>query len=224
MPHYRKASQSAVGAPVAIVPEFIGQLYLNESTNEVWVATGLQAGDWMQTGVQGPQGLVGDVGLQGAVGDTGAQGPVGDTGAQGPVGDTGAQGPIGDTGAQGSVGDTGAQGPVGDTGAQGPQGAQGPGGTRFTPEQITVTAGHVSNGYFDLTNEPTAPEKVDIFMVGGVNQLNADYSNVTNPDFDCGDSANPKRVYIRDGTYGAYEVSGLSEDIAADDVLICTVE
>lgn len=206
MAHTEKASQSSAGAPAAVTPRFIGQLYLNETTNQVWVATGVQAGDWEQVGIQGPQGLVGD------------------TGAQGPVGDTGAQGPVGDVGAQGSVGDTGAQGSVGDTGAQGPQGVQGPGGTRFTPEQITVTAGHVSNGYFDLTNEPTAPEKVDIFMVGGVNQLNADYSNVTSPDFDCGDSANPKRVYIRDGTYGAYEVSGLSEDIAADDVLICTVE
>jgi hypothetical protein len=133
-----------------------GDLYLNNSTGNVYKRN--PDGTWtltanLTTGIVGPQGPQGLQGPAGAVGSQGPQGPAGAQGPQGPVGPQGPQGvagPQGATGATGAVGATGSAGATGATGAtgsqgaqgiQGPQGAQGPQGLQGVKGATGATGG-----------------------------------------------------------------------------------
>ena len=111
-----------------------------------------ELGQWVgdPTGLQGPQGPVGETGDQGPQGPTGPQGNPGSDGGPGP------QGPAGNDGA------TGPQGPQGDTGPTGPQGPAGndgtilPGNTVHDPDLRLIEAGTFDQGSTDAcadTNE-----------------------------------------------------------------------
>lgn len=115
----------------------VGDAYITDDTDHLWVWNGsawTDAGQIAFTGPTGPTGLAGPTGSTGPTGPTGIQGavgPTGPTGAQGDIGPTGPQGVQGIQGIQGEVGPTGTQGiqgvagPTGSTGAVGPTGPQG---------------------------------------------------------------------------------------------------
>ena len=44
--HNRKASISGSGAPTAVTPEFIGQVYVNTAGPDFYYSNGLDEGDW----------------------------------------------------------------------------------------------------------------------------------------------------------------------------------
>ena len=89
--------------PTGVTPEYIGQIYINTSIDQSYVANSL-VGDWKQIDVQataGPEGPQGPQGIQGPIGPEGPEGPIGpqgETGLQGPDGLQGPQGPIGPQG------------------------------------------------------------------------------------------------------------------------------
>ena len=92
-------------------------------------------------GVQGSQGLKGDMGAIGEQGPTGLKGEVGPRGLQGFPGRKGDTGPPGPQGVKGNSGERGEAGPLGPEGERGligrpgPQGPQGPAGIRGRPGQ-----------------------------------------------------------------------------------------
>ena len=49
--HRRQASFSGSGVPAAVTPEFIGQIYYDELTEDVYVSKSLVTGDWKLLGV-----------------------------------------------------------------------------------------------------------------------------------------------------------------------------
>ena len=117
-----------------------------QGTSVVWDGTTLTIprGDTGLQGIQGVQGEVGPQGIQGPIGATGPQGVKGDTGAQGIQG---VKGDTGLTGNQGIQGIQGLKGDKGDTGAQGIQGVQGvKGDTGDIGPANTLTVGTVSSG------------------------------------------------------------------------------
>src|SRR4051794_19843405 len=72
----------------AIIPARIGQIYINTTDREAFIAIGATAADW--DNLEGAAGLTGPEGPQGPVGPTG---PTGAAGPQGPIGETGPTGP-----------------------------------------------------------------------------------------------------------------------------------
>jgi hypothetical protein len=70
---------------------------------------------------------------------------------------------------------------------------------------------------------PTAPvvkERVFMFRASGHCLMNKHYANAASPDYACGDPDFPVRMYIKNGTYGSYVVSGLTEAIVENDTLV----
>jgi len=51
MAHKRQASLQGSGAPTLVIPEFIGQVYLDVVNDRSYISTGLVAGAWEQLGV-----------------------------------------------------------------------------------------------------------------------------------------------------------------------------
>jgi hypothetical protein len=45
----KRIAKSGAGAPAAIVPAFIGQIYIDTGTQDVYGAYGLAAGNWKKT-------------------------------------------------------------------------------------------------------------------------------------------------------------------------------
>lgn len=132
-----------------------------QGTSVVWDGTTLTIprGDTGLQGIQGVQGEVGPQGIQGPIGATGPQGVKGDTGAQG------IQGVKGDTGLTGDQGIQGVQGLKGDTGDTGTQGIQGVQGVKGDTGDIgpanTLTVGTVSSGGSPSANiTGTSPNQI----------------------------------------------------------------
>ena len=45
----KRIAKSGAGAPAAVVPAFIGQIYIDTATQDVYGAYGLAAGNWKKT-------------------------------------------------------------------------------------------------------------------------------------------------------------------------------
>ena len=45
----KNTAKSGAGAPAAVVPAFIGQIYIDTGTQDVYGAYGLAAGNWKKT-------------------------------------------------------------------------------------------------------------------------------------------------------------------------------
>jgi hypothetical protein len=54
--HRKKASQSGAGAPTALAPEFIGQIYYDTTNDDVYTGYGIGTGDWYQLTIDVPGG------------------------------------------------------------------------------------------------------------------------------------------------------------------------
>jgi len=71
---------------------------------------------------------------------------------------------------------------------------------------VTVTNTHITQGYFVLSSQPSAPDLVEIFHLGGIEQVNRSAFSTVEldllpdlPDFAVADANadEPKAIYIR---------------------------
>lgn len=102
-------------------------------------------------------------------------------------------------------------------------------------ELVTITSTHITQGYFVLSSEPSSPDLVEIFHLGGIEQVNRSAFSAVEldllpdlPDFAVADANadEPKAIYIRGLDFSESNDLDLSNKISGnivsgDTFIIC---